>query len=259
MNLHLLLHFVRQDLIDRHASSALGALWTLLLPLANILIFTLVFSSIMGMRLEGMGMESLGPYSYSVYLVTGLLAWLCFANTLTRITQVFHDKASLIVKVRLSLFTLPLYILISETIIYLISMTFFAIFLWLIDFQWSWYCLWLPLIFIVQQLLAYGIGLICAVLSVFLRDIKEAVGVITQFWFWLTPVVYVVTILPQRWLPLFEFNPVYHTTRAMRDALILGQTPDLTSLAVVAGAGLVLLACGLIIGKKLERDIRDFL
>src|SRR5690606_1452611 len=89
VNPGLLLHFVRQDLVDRHAGSALGALWTLLLPLANILIFTLVFSRIMGARLEMLGMESLGPYSYSVYLVTGLLAWNCFANTLIRITQVF--------------------------------------------------------------------------------------------------------------------------------------------------------------------------
>src|SRR5690606_40571368 len=71
----LLLHFVRQDLVDRHAASALGALWTLLIPLANILIFTLVFSRLMGARLEMLGMQSLGAYSYSVYLVTGLLAW----------------------------------------------------------------------------------------------------------------------------------------------------------------------------------------
>src|SRR5690606_9780429 len=183
----LLLHFVRQDLVDRHAASALGALWTLLIPLANILIFTLVFSRIMGARLEMLGMESLGAYSYSVYLVTGLLAWNCFANTLIRITQVFHEKANLIGKVRLSLFSLPLFVLVSETVVYLISMGFVVVFLWLIDFSWSWQWLWLPLIFAAQMVLAYGLGLICAVLSVFLRDIKEFVGVVTQFWFWMTP------------------------------------------------------------------------
>lgn len=259
VNRQLLFHFVRQDLVDRHANSALGALWTLLLPLANILIFTLVFSRIMGMRLEALGMESLGPYSYSVYLVTGLLAWTCFANTLTRITQVFHDKANLIGKVRLSLFALPLYVVVGETIIYLISMGFFAVFLWLIDFRWTWHWLWLPLIFATQMVLAYGLGLICAVLSVFLRDVREVVGVITQFWFWMTPIVYVVTILPERWLPLFAANPIFHTTAALRDALILGQTPAFVPLAVVALGGLALLSIGLLLGRKLERDIRDFL
>ncbi|MEA3299545.1 MAG: ABC transporter permease [Pseudomonadota bacterium] len=259
MNPGLLLHFVRQDLVDRHAGSALGALWTLLLPLANILIFTLVFSRIMGARLEMLGMESLGAYSYSVYLVTGLLAWNCFANTLIRITQVFHEKANLIGKVRLSLFSLPLFVLVSETVVYLISMGFFVVFLWLIDFSWSWQWLWLPLIFAAQMVLAYGLGLICAVLSVFLRDIKEFVGVVTQFWFWMTPIVYVTSVLPERWLPLFAMNPISHTTQALRDTLILGRAPDLATLAAVLGGGVLLVLIGLFIGGKLEKDIRDFL
>ncbi|MCK9502584.1 MAG: ABC transporter permease [Porticoccaceae bacterium] len=259
MNLHLLLHFVRQDLVDRHANSALGALWTLLLPLVNILIFTLVFSQIMGMRLQALGMESLGAYSYSAYLVTGLLAWNCFSNTVIRITQVFHEKAGLIGKVRLSLFALPLYVLISETIVYAISMGFFVIFLWLIDFNWSWHWVWLPLIFVVQQLLAYSLGLICAVFSVFLRDIKEMVGVVMQLWFWLTPIVYVISILPQRWLPFFILNPIYHTTSALRDSLLLGKTPALLPLLAIGLLALFLLLMGLFVGKKLERDIRDFL
>jgi len=259
MNITLLLHFVRQDLIDRHAASALGALWTLLLPLANILIFTLVFSRIMGARLETLGMEYLGQYSYSVYLVCGLLAWNAFAATLTRITQVFQEKAGLITKVNISLFTLPLYVVVSETIVYLISMGFFVVFLLFIDFQWTLAWLWLPLIFAVQQVLAYGLGLLCAILSVFLRDIRELVTVVTQLWFWLTPIVYVLSILPERWTEIFTWNPIYHTTTAYRDTLILGQMPDLAALGWVLGLGLALLAGALWMGRQLERDIRDFL
>lgn len=259
MNIPLLLHFVRQDLVDRHAASALGALWTLLLPLVNILIFTLVFSRIMGARLEGMGMESLGRYGYSVYLVVGLLAWNCFAATLNRTTQVFHEKAALIGKVRMSLFSLPLYVLISETIVYLVSMVFFCLFLYLIDFQWSIHWLWWPLIFAIQQLVAYSLGLICAILSVFLRDIKEVVTVVTQLWFWLTPIVYVMTILPGKWMTLLSWNPAYHITKALRDSMIGGRAPDLQGLVVIGVLGLVLLAAGLYLGRKLEKDIRDFL
>ncbi len=259
MNLPLLLHFVRQDLIDRHAASALGALWTLLLPLSNILIFTLVFSRIMGMRLQTMEMEYLGNYSYSVYLVSGLLAWICFSSTLARITQVYHGKAGLITKVRVSLFSLPLYIIVSETIIYLISMGFFVIFLLLIDFKWSYHWFWLPIIFLVQQLLAFGLGLICAILSVFIRDVKELVNVVIQFWFWMTPIVYAFSIIPEKWSTLFLLNPIYHTTKALRDTLILGQSPDLAGLGMVFGCGLLLLLLGIILGRHLERDIRDFL
>ena len=259
MNVALILHFVRQDLKDKHAGSALGALWTLLLPLANILIFTLVFSRIMGARLNAMGMEYLGAYSYSVYLITALLAWHAFATTLTRITNVYQEKAQLITKVHVSLFTLPIYIVISETIVYLISMVFFAVFLWLIDFQWSAAWLWLPIIFAIQQLFAYGLGLLCAILSVFFRDLRTLVGIVTQLWFWLTPIVYVISILPPEWLRYFSWNPLYQTTRALRESLIAGQSPDWPALSPVLAIGLVLLGISLVAGRHLEKDIRDFL
>ncbi|MFA5632399.1 MAG: ABC transporter permease [Porticoccaceae bacterium] len=259
MNLSLIRHFVRQDLVDKHAGSALGALWTVLLPLANILIFTLVFSRLMGARLEALGMDYLGQYSYSVYLITGLLAWNAFAATLTRITHVFHEKAGLITKVNVSLFALPLYIVVSEAIVYVISMVFFALFLILIGFEWTLFWFWLPVIFAIQQLLAYSIGLLCAIFSVFLHDIKSLVGVGIQLWFWLTPIVYVIDILPPRWQTVFMFNPLVHSMDALRDALILGRTPDLMALGLLAGFSLALLGVALAFGRYLERDIRDFL
>jgi lipopolysaccharide transport system permease protein len=259
MNFALLRHFVRQDLIERHAGSALGALWTLLLPLANILIFTLVFSRIMGARLQDMGMEYLGNYGYSVFLIVGLLAWNCFATTLTRTAQAYRDKANLITKVQMSLFALPLYIVVSEGILYLVSMAFFAVFLLLIDFQWSLHWLWLPVIFTIQQTLAYALGLLCAIFGVFLRDLLTMVGVVTQLWFWLTPVVYVATILPEKWALIFHWNPAHHCIQALRDALILGHTPNLPALGAVFALGLALLLAAWQLGLRLEKDIRDFL
>jgi ABC-type polysaccharide/polyol phosphate export systems, permease component len=259
MNLALLLKFTRQDLIDRHASSSLGALWTLILPLVNILIFTLIFSNIMGARLKLAGMEHLEQYSYSIYLITGLLIWNCFAGIVSRTTHVFHDKSNLITKVRMNLFSLPLYIVFSETIIYIISMLFFAAFLLLIGYQWSAYWLLLPLILLLTQLMAYAIGITCAVLSVFLRDIKEIVGIVIQLGFWMTPIVYTLSILPDRWHVMFQLNPMYHITNALRDALIYRHMPDLIPLTIIALASSGLLAFALYAGRRLERDIRDFI
>lgn len=259
MNLPLLLHFVRQDLVHRYAGSALGAIWTLLLPLANILIFTLVFSRIMGARLDTLGLEYLGPYSYSVYLVVGLLAWNCFSGTLLRTTQVFREKGALLAKVRISLFTLPLYVLVSELVLYLISMGFFVVFLLAIGFKWHLTWLWWPLILLIQQALAYALGLIGAILSVFLRDLQELLSVIVQFWFWLTPVVYLLPILPERWAAVLQWNPLYLSIAALRDAMIAGVPPSPVILAGLALLAVVLLALGLAMGRRLERDLRDLL
>ena len=259
MNVALIRHFVRQDLIDKHAGSALGALWTLLLPLANILIFTLVFSRIMGARLDALGMEYLGTYSYSVYLITGLLAWLLFSATLTRITGVFHERAGLITKVNVSLLSLPLYVVVSEGVVYLISMAFFVIFLLAIGFEWTLHWLWLPVLLFIQQLFAYALGLVCALFSVLFPDIRNLVGVGTQLWFWLTPIVYVATILPPEWQTVFQLNPLYHTVQGFRDALILGRSPDWLTLGPVLVLGALLLALAVRLGRRLEKDIRDIL
>lgn len=258
MNWNLILNFTRQDLIDRHSASMLGAAWTFILPLINILIFTLVFSNIMGMRLGGMG-QDLGQWGYSVYLVSGLLAWNCFAATLTRITQVFHEKAHLIGKVRMSLWSLPVYVVLSETVHYLIATSFFMLFLLAIGFNFTWHLLWWIPIFLCQQLLAYALGLACAILSVFMRDIKDVVGVITQLWFWLTPIVYVATILPVSIQQLVALNPFYHLVLAYRAALMGGQAPNFFAIGVLVAFSVVLLSISIFVGRKLERDIRDFL
>ncbi|WP_313473439.1 ABC transporter permease [Stutzerimonas kunmingensis] len=258
MNWNLILNFTRQDLVDRHSASVLGAAWTFILPLINILIFTLIFSRLMGMRLHGLG-QDLGAYGYSIFLVSGLLAWNCFSATLSRITQVFHEKAHLIGKVRLSLWSLPVYVLLSESVLYLIANAFFFGFLLIIDFDFAATILWWLPIFIVMQLLAYALGLVCAVLSVFLRDIKEVVGVVMQIWFWLTPIVYVPDILPESALKLLMLNPFFHIANAYRDTLLTGHAPDLLALAML-GLGAVAIALSAIwVGRRLERDIRDFL
>lgn len=258
MNISLLYHLTRQDLVDRYTGSILGAAWTFIMPLVNILIFTLIFSKIMGMKLSSLGVD-LGQYSYSVYLVIGVLAWNLFAGTLTRVTHVFHDKAPIIGKVNVSLFFLPLYILMSELAIYLISTAFFLGFLFAIGFEFTLHWLWWPVIILIQQLLAYAIGIILATLSVFIHDIKQFVGVLTQLWFWMTPIVYVVDILPQNWKPLFLTNPFYHIVSALRDAMMLQETPPLAPLIGILVVAGLLLCFGLWLGNRLERDIRDFI
>jgi lipopolysaccharide transport system permease protein len=259
MNRSLLLQFTRQDLIDRHAGSSLGALWTLLLPLSQILIFSLVFSKVMGMKLQAMGMGPASEYSYSIYLIAGLLPWLAFANTVNRCVGVFQEKASLISKVQLSLLRLPLYIPLTESILYLIGMGFFAAFLLVVDFPFSWTWLWLPLLMAMVMLLAFTLGLAGAVLNVFIRDTRELVGLVMQIAFWATPIVYVSDMIDSSWHWLFEGNPMFHLISAIRLVLIEGQAPPLMPLLIIALASLALLAFTCFIGKRLERDIRDFI
>jgi len=258
MNLSLILNFTRQDLIDRYSGSVLGGAWSFIMPLVNIIVFVLIFSNIMGAKLEAFGAE-FTQYGYSIYLVSGVLAWNAFAAVLGRTTNIFKDKAGLIGKVNISLTVLPIYVILSESVIFIISMLFFIFFLTLIGFPLSWHWLILPFLYLLQVLFAYSLGFIFATLSVFIRDIREFVNVILQLWFWFTPIVYIIHILPDKLQILFQLNPMFQLMNAYRSIIIYHRLPEFNGIIVLFIISIILLVLSQYIFKKLESDVRDFI
>lgn len=258
MNISLLLNFTKQDLIDRYSGSVLGGAWSFILPLVNILIFVLVFSNIMGAKLAAFGAD-FNQYGYSIYLVAGMLAWTAFSNSVVRTTNIFQEKGGLIAKVNMSLIWLPLYILLTETVIFIISMGFFLLFLLLIGFPITWHWLLIPCLYLIQQTLAYSLGFIFATLSVFIRDIREMVNVMIQLWFWCTPIVYVIHIIPEFAQKLFQLNPMFIIINAYRDLIIFHRIPELGGVSILLLISVFLLSLALYSFKRLERDVRDFI
>ena len=250
-----LAHFTRQDLVDRYAGSALGAIWTIIFPLVNICVFIFVFSAIMRARLPG----DYGAFAYSTYLIAGLTAWMAFSNTVSRATQSFIEKASIISRVPIALPELPLHVVISETVIYGVSLLIFGVFLAVIDYDFG-LLLWLIMpIFVLQQMAAYALGFVLGMLNVFLRDVQQAVAVLLQLWFWVTPIVYVDTIIPEslRWALLL--NPIYPVIDAYHEIIVYHQRPALLPLLAFVVGTVVLLALGRWLFNRLERDLRDCL
>jgi lipopolysaccharide transport system permease protein len=257
-NLHLIMHLAREELIERHSGSLLGRTWTVISPIIQIMIFILVFSKIMGAKLEGFGAE-IDQYSYSIYLVCGILPWMAFSKSIERISNLFDEKRGLISKINLSLKALPCSVLVAETVIFLIGMFFFMLFLLWIDFQpaLTW-LLVLPL-FLLQLVIAYGLGLFLAVLAVYLKDVKETIAIGLQLGFWCTPIVYVLEILPQWAVEWMQLNPVFVLINTYRDCLLYKQLPNSGDLLSLLFLAVMLLALSAWLLKKTERDLRDML
>lgn len=252
----LLWSFARQELIDRYAGSALGFAWAFLQPMVTLFIFVVIFGKVMAARLPGLS----DTYGYSVYLVSGMLPWLAFANTLARTSSVFIDKKGILSKVGLSLPMLPVFIVLAETLTFLIGFALFMLFLLLVGFPLKHELVILPWVFVVQQMLALGLGLIMAVLNVFLRDVREFVGILVQIWFWLTPIVWTPNIVPPELLRLLSYiNPMVPVTTAYHSMFIPGTVPDYNLLTVTALLASVSLGVGYVFVKRMERDVRDFL
>ncbi len=254
MKTSLIIEYARRDLSERFAGSEIGGLWNVVWPLVNIAIYTIIFSKIIGARLPG----DSSAYSYSIYLVAGLLPWNTFSSTITRITTVFVQKRAILTKIRVSLPYLPIYIVLSEAFIYFVSMMIFIVYVILTGYEISEYIFFVPLIFAVQQIFAFSVGFFCAIFYVFMRDIGEVVSIVMQIWFWFTPIVYVVTILPETLQPLFRYNPACAFINSYQQIFLFNQPPFLRNLIFLAIIAHIILIAAYLIYLKLEKDIRDF-
>jgi lipopolysaccharide transport system permease protein len=215
----------------------------------------IIFGSIMGARIPGMS----SVWGYGIYLISGLIPWTAFANTVTRSSTVFLDKKNIISKIHLDLPTLPLFIVLSETITFVVTLVIFLGILLVTGYIFSPFLLFIPVIYFIQQLFAYALGFFLAMFVVFLRDLREIVTIGFQIWFWFTPIVYVFEILPPLAQEILIWNPALAFISAYHDIFILHKMPSfiyLTVLLIISG---VLIVIDYMIFKKLEKDIRDFI
>lgn len=251
----LLWQFVRQDFVDRFSGSVLGVSWAIALPIAQILLFTLIFANIFAARLPGI--ESV--YAYGIYLVCGILPWNTFTSTVSRVGGLLLDKRGIVTKIPLSLISFLLYAAVTEALILAVVMTLFVAVLALTGHGLGPSLLALPLVFLLQQALAFALGLCVAVGSIFVRDLRDALGVIFQFWFWSTPIVYVPEILPAPVAALQMLNPAYWFVSGYQNVIVFGAWPDPVMSALLVAVSVSLLAAAVWILHRAERAIRDTL
>ena len=245
---------VKRDFHSRYTRSLLGSLWSVIEPLSMILVYTLVFSQIMGARLPGID----DGWSYSIYLCGGLITWEYFSTVLLRSQTMFIEQANLIKKTDFPRSTLPIIVLMNATIHFFIILTLLFIFLLLIGRLPGWSLLaFIPLL-IVQQGIAVGLGLTLGTLNVFFRDIGKTMGVILTFWFWLTPIVYISTTLPEPLRNLIiTWNPIAAFAIAYQNILLTATIPNWSDFIPHMIGAIMLLLLGFFTFMKLSGEMVD--
>ncbi|KZC16314.1 ABC transporter [Rhodanobacter sp. FW510-R12] len=252
---HFIVSSIKNDLRSRFARSKLGALWMILQPLAQVAIYALVLSRIMAAKLPGID----NRYAYVIYLMAGMIAWSLFAEVVTRSLTIFVDNGNLMKKMAFPRVCLPIIIAGSSLVNNLLLLvTAVGVFV-LIGHSPSMAMLWLPLLIGINLAFALGLGLILGVLNVFVRDVAQFMMVVLQLLFWLTPIVYMPSIIPDRLRALLEFNPMAHMVIAFQDVLLYGRAPSITGLAVIAATATVLLLFSLILFRRSAPEMVDVL
>ena len=244
---------VKRDFQFKYLNSLLGIGWMVLQPLSMIAIYTIIFSQIMQAKFPG----SANPLSYSIYLCAGILTWGLFSEITSRAMNTFIENANLLKKINFPRVCLPAIIVLNACLNFGIIFSLFTLFLLISgNFPGLVYISVFPLLLILI-LLAIGLGITLGVVNIFFRDVSQFYSIFLQFWFWLTPIVYLKSILPagvQRWIGL---NPLEPLIAGFHASLVQQEWPNWSSLIYPAILAIILGVIGMSLFRKHAGDMMD--
>ena len=244
---------VKREFQSKYLNSILGVAWTVIQPLSMILVYTIIFSQIMRAKLPGVE----GGFGYSIYLCAGILTWGLFTEISGRAQSTFLEHGNLLKKLSFPRLCLPITVVATALLNFAIIFGLFTLFLILTGtFPGLVFFAIIPVL-IVQIVFSIGLGITLGVLNVFFRDVGQAFGVILQFWFWLTPIVYPATILPERAQELLAYNPMTGLMGAYQTILARGQLPDWQALIPILVLGVFFCLVGMRLFRKHAGEIVD--
>lgn len=232
--LDLLRALVDRDMKLMYKRSTLGIAWTLISPLLQLLVFVFVFQLIIKIDIP----------QYSSYVFTGLLVWNWFQNALFQATGIIISSRALIRQPGFPPAILPITVVTTGLIHLVLALPVLVIFLLIDGAKLTPLVLLLPLLQIIQFALTVAFAYFLAALNVTFRDTQHTLGVLLQFWFYLTPIFYELKNIPDKLWYIYGLNPMVHIVTSYRQILIWGVQPDWLALTIISVVTLFLLPVG---------------
>lgn len=206
-----------REIKARYKQSVLGYAWAILVPLLNLLVLSIVFSYVFKIPT--------GNIPYPIFLFVALVPWMFLMSSISVATGSIMANATLITKVRLPREILPVTAISSKMIDLVLATAVLVSFLAIYQIKFQPTLIFVPIIFIVQLFLIFGVSFFLSAINVFFRDVENVLGVFLTFWMYLTPVLYPSELIPENLKPLFFLNPMTGIINSYRDAILYGNFP----------------------------------
>ncbi len=210
----MILQLARREIKSTYTGSFLGPVWIVVEPLSFILILWLVF----GLGLRG-GRHTPGA-PFIVYLVTGLVSWLFFSQTLQTSTGLIKKYAFLVTKVDFKLGILPVVNILSSLVSHVILIAVIMVIAACNKVYPSLYCIQLLYYLAAACILLLGLGWMTSAINVFVKDTEKVIGIIIRFGFFLTPIFWSIDVFPSQYQYVLKLNPMYYIVMGYRNSII---------------------------------------
>ena len=238
---------VKKEIRGRYKNSILGVMWSFLNPLLQLAVYSIIF----GALLAG------GDPTYHIYICVALIPWTYFTTAITQAAFTVIGNADIIKKVYFPREILPISVVTSGAVNFVISTIIILAFVLGSGIGLSWYLLLYPFILIIQYILLLGISFIVSSITVYFRDLEHIIGVILMAAFYGTPIVYKLEQLPANLQVIMQLNPMTHLINAYRDIFYYHQMPNMKILLLLLGISIILTIVGYFIFKKLQKGFAE--
>lgn len=244
-NRELIWALALKELRVRYKRSVLGFLWALLHPLLMMIVLTVVFSTVMRFPM----------HHFAIFLISALLPWTFFSQSLAYSVESLVGNGDLFKKVCVAKSVFPVAAVLSNLLNFLFSLVPLVLLLLFFRFPVHWTWLYLPVPFLALVLFTLGCCFFFAMANVFFRDVSHILQIVLSAWFYVSPIIYSLDFLPERYRLFFRLNPLLYSLNGFRLAIYYGQLPSLQSVAMSLACGIV----ALYIGYSLFRRYQDVL
>ena len=239
-----------RDIKVRYKQTVLGAAWAIIRPFMTMVIFSVVFGQLAKMPSDG--------YPYPVFVYAALLPWTFFAAAISTSGQSLIGSSNLVSKVYFPRLIIPLSSVGAGLIDLLISTGILLLLMLWYGVGFTWNLLAVPLLLIAVVFAALGVGTLLSALTVSYRDFTHLTPFLVQIWMYVTPVIFPVTLVPERWQWLLYLNPMTGLVEGFRSAF-LGKPFDLAGLGISCAITITLLIAGVMYFEKVERRFADII
>ena len=250
----LIAMFVRRDFVSRYKQTILGPLWFLLQPLMTSLVFQVVFGNIAQLPTDGL--------PQLLFYMSGTVMWSYFSSCLNGTSQTFIGNAHLLGKVYFPRLVIPISIVISNMINFVIQLVFFLVLVGVFllrgaEIRFTAWAFTLPLLVLLMAGLGLGLGIIVSSLTTKYRDLQNLVSFGVNLLMYLTPVIYPVSSIPQQWRFLADWNPVTPIIETFRMGFLGAGDTSWMRLGYSAVFTIVILFIGIVIFNRVEKTFID--
>jgi lipopolysaccharide transport system permease protein/teichoic acid transport system permease protein len=209
----IIYELVKRDLQQQYIGSYLGVVWIFIQPLMFVSILYAVFTF-------GIRPSAIGDMPFSVYLVTGFVSWIHFSANFSANTGVISKYAFLVKKVDFRLSILPIVQMISSLATHAVMVIVAICIAWIQGYPPGLYTLQIFYYLFAMSALLLGLGWMTSSTSIFVKDVSDVVAIVVQFGFWLTPIFWNISMIPEKYRWIIELNPMYYIVSGYRDSIV---------------------------------------